>query len=125
VPIRVFRVDDYGAPRYPELVLTTSAQTLRDDPDLVTAVRNATAHGYADLSAHGEEALDALLAAVPDLDADEQRAQFEALTRADAFAGTGQLDRGILKEWAQWDLQHGILEHPLDVDAAFPPLDGR
>ena len=32
VPTREFRVDDYGAPRYPELVLTTAAATLAEDP---------------------------------------------------------------------------------------------
>jgi NitT/TauT family transport system substrate-binding protein/putative hydroxymethylpyrimidine transport system substrate-binding protein len=123
VPIRVFRVDDYGAPRYPELVLATSAETLRDDPALVSAVRDATAHGYADLGAHGEEALAALIAAVPDLDPGEQAAQFKALTAADAFAGTDRLDHSVLEDWARWDLQHGILQRPLDVDAAFPPVD--
>jgi putative hydroxymethylpyrimidine transport system substrate-binding protein len=122
VPIRVFRVDDYGAPRYPELVLATSAETLRDDPGLVSGVKDATARGYDDLDAHGDEAIDALLQAVPDLDPDEQRAQFAALTAADAFAGAGELDRGVLEEWARWDLQNGILSKPLDVDAAFPPV---
>jgi putative hydroxymethylpyrimidine transport system substrate-binding protein len=122
VPIRVFRVDDYGAPRYPELVLATAAETLRDDPGLVSAVKDATARGYADLSVHGGEAIDALLAAAPELDAGEQEAQFKALTDANAFAGTGELERGALAEWARWDLQHGILQRPLDVQAAFPPL---
>jgi putative hydroxymethylpyrimidine transport system substrate-binding protein len=122
VPIRVFRVDDYGAPRYPELVLTTSSETLRDNPDLVRAVQDATAHGYADLDAHGGEAMDALLAANPDLDAAEQHAQFDALSEADAFAGAGHLDRAVLADWAKWDLDNGILQRPLDVDAAFPPV---
>jgi NitT/TauT family transport system substrate-binding protein/putative hydroxymethylpyrimidine transport system substrate-binding protein len=120
VPVREFRVDDYGAPRYPELVLATSAETLRDDPDLVDAVRDATARGYADIPDHGDEALQALLDAVPDLDPDEQRAQFDALTAADAFAGTGDLNRATLDAWAHWDLEHGIITRPLDVGAAFP-----
>jgi NitT/TauT family transport system substrate-binding protein/putative hydroxymethylpyrimidine transport system substrate-binding protein len=122
VPTRVFRVDDYGAPRYPELVLATSAEMLRDDPELVSAVQGATAHGYADLAAHGDAALAALLDAVPDLDPVEQRAQFEALSKADAFAGSGALDHDVLADWASWDLDHGILSRPLDVDAAFPPV---
>jgi putative hydroxymethylpyrimidine transport system substrate-binding protein len=122
VPTREFRVDDYGAPRYPELVLATSAETLRDDPALVDAVRDATAHGYADIADHGDDALQALLDAVPDLDPAEQRAQFEALVGADAFAGAGDLDRGVLSQWARWDIDHGILSRPLDIDAAFPLL---
>jgi putative hydroxymethylpyrimidine transport system substrate-binding protein len=125
VPTREFRVDDYGAPRYPELVLATSAETLRDDPTLVDAVREATARGYADIADHGDDALQALLDAVPDLDPAEQRAQFEALVGADAFAGTGDLDRGELSQWARWDLDHGILSRPLDINAAFPLLPGQ
>ena len=35
MPTREFRVDDYGAPEYPELILATSAETLRERPDLV------------------------------------------------------------------------------------------
>jgi NitT/TauT family transport system substrate-binding protein/putative hydroxymethylpyrimidine transport system substrate-binding protein len=120
VPTREFRVDDYGAPRYPELILATSAETLRDDPRLVDAVRQATAQGYADLAGQGDAALQPLLDAVPDLDAEEQGAQFEALQAADAFAGTAHLDRTVLEAWARWDLSHGILDHPLDVGAAFP-----
>src|SRR5262249_52414935 len=38
VPIRVFKVNRYGAPPYPELVLTTSRRTLERDPSLVNAV---------------------------------------------------------------------------------------
>jgi hypothetical protein len=25
----------------------------------------------------------------------------------------------VLKAWADWDLEHGLLERPLDVSAAF------
>src|SRR3954466_4202646 len=46
VPIRVFKVDDYGAPRYPELILCTSEKTLRDEPGLVGAVVGATTRSY-------------------------------------------------------------------------------
>ena len=42
VPIRIFKVDDYGAPPYPELILTTSRKTLDDDPSLVDSMVDAT-----------------------------------------------------------------------------------
>ncbi|MGB7588000.1 MAG: ABC transporter substrate-binding protein, partial [Solirubrobacterales bacterium] len=32
IPIRIFRVDRYGAPPYPELILATSRRTLERDP---------------------------------------------------------------------------------------------
>src|SRR4051794_11617966 len=38
VPIRIFKVNEYGAPPYPELVLVTARKTIRHDPQLVEAV---------------------------------------------------------------------------------------
>ena len=73
IPTRVFRVDDYGAPRYPELVLVTTRKPLDDDPDLVRAVVDATTRGYR-LAVERSRArrLDDLLAADRGLDRAEQ-----------------------------------------------------
>ena len=38
IPVREFRVDDYGAPRYPELVLCTTSGLIRDQPGLVRSM---------------------------------------------------------------------------------------
>jgi putative hydroxymethylpyrimidine transport system substrate-binding protein len=119
VPTREFRVDDYGAPHYPELVVATSASTLRDDPALVDAVTAALSDGYRTVIDDPDGALADLLAAVPELDPDEQHAQLEALTQADAFDPPGLLRRAVLERWARWDLEHGIVERPIDVERAF------
>jgi putative hydroxymethylpyrimidine transport system substrate-binding protein len=116
VPVRIFKVDRYGAPPYPELVVTASRETIERDPKLVDAMIAATARGYELASDHPERALDDLLAAVPRLDRDEQAEQLRAL-RPDLHPAP--LDRRVLREWAAWDLEHGLLERPLDVDAAF------
>ena len=42
----VFRVDDYGAPAYPELVLCATRSSLRGDPNLAHAVVRALVRGY-------------------------------------------------------------------------------
>ncbi len=44
--IREFRVDDFGAPAYPELVLAVTRETLRDRASLVRASVAAIARGY-------------------------------------------------------------------------------
>jgi len=116
VPTRVFKVNRYGAPPYPELVLVTSRATLERNPELIAAAIDATAHGYAYATRHPERALDALLAAVPGLDRGEQAAQLRALGRD---LQPAPFDRDVLRAWAAWDLEHGILERPLDIDAAF------
>jgi ABC-type nitrate/sulfonate/bicarbonate transport system substrate-binding protein len=116
IPIRVFKVDRYGAPPYPELILTTSRQTLEKEPELVDAVLAATRRGYALATHEPEKVLDDLVAAEPSLDRAEQRAQLQALLpdlRPHPF------DPKVLREWATWDLNHGLLQEPLDVTEAF------
>src|SRR3954449_3613199 len=80
VPVRVFKVDEFGAPPYPELVLVTSRRALEGDPGLVRSVVEATSRGYAFAAVHPGGALDDLLAAVPELDRADQAAQFRALS---------------------------------------------
>jgi putative hydroxymethylpyrimidine transport system substrate-binding protein len=116
VPVRTFKVDEYGAPRYPELVLTASRATLEERRELVDAVVAATRRGYALVSARPKVGLDALLAANPALDRADQEAQLSAL-------GTDlrprPFDPAVLREWAAWDLEHGLLDRPLEVGDAF------
>jgi NitT/TauT family transport system substrate-binding protein/putative hydroxymethylpyrimidine transport system substrate-binding protein len=116
IPIRVFKVDRYGAPPYPELVLVASRQTVDRDPDLVRSVVDATRRGYAFAVKHPGAALGALLDAVPSLDRAEQAAQLQDL-RPDLQPKP--FDARVLRQWARWDLEHGLLERPLDVSAAF------
>jgi putative hydroxymethylpyrimidine transport system substrate-binding protein len=116
IPIRTFKVNDYGAPPYPELVLTASHRTIEDDPQLVDSMVAATTRGYEFASDHPAKALGDLLAEVPSLDRGDQAAQLRAL-RPDLHPAP--FDRAVLDEWAAWDLKHGLLEWPLDVGAAF------
>lgn len=116
VPIRIFKVDRYGAPPYPELVLTTSRRTLEDNPELVDSVVEATRRGYVFAERNPDAALDDLLAADPSLDRADQKAQMEALL---PVLAPRPFDFEVLREWADWDLEHGLLEKPLDVEQAF------
>jgi putative hydroxymethylpyrimidine transport system substrate-binding protein len=116
VPIRVFEVNRYGAPPYPELILAASRATIERDPELVDSMVAATERGYGLVVEHPAEALDDLLAAVPSLDRAEQAAQLRVL-RPDL--DPAPFDPAVLRAWAAWDLRHGLLERPLDVEAAF------
>jgi len=118
---REFRVDEFGAPPYPELVLCVTRETLEDRAPLVRAAIRALQRGYGEAQADPESAVAALMAAVRGLDRAELGAQMDAV--APAFtAGArayGQLRGGVLREWAAWDLEFGILERPLEVSRAF------
>jgi putative hydroxymethylpyrimidine transport system substrate-binding protein len=116
VPVRIFKVNRYGAPPYPELILTASKRTVEEEPQLVDALVEATSRGYALAHDQPVKALDDLLDAVPSLDRADQAAQLQAL-RPDLEPEP--FDPEVLREWAAWDLEHGLLKRHLDVEAAF------
>ncbi len=116
VPVRIFKVNRYGAPPYPELILTASQRTIDNDPELVDSMVAATTRGYEFASAHPGKALGDLLSEVPSLDRTEQAAQLRAL-RPDLRPAP--FNQAVLRKWAAWDLEHGLLERPLDVNEAF------
>jgi len=64
IPIREFRVDDFGAPRYPELVVATTPTTCGEVPSLLAGLRR----GYGFLGERPDQALDDLLNQVSGLD---------------------------------------------------------
>ncbi|HEX6204692.1 MAG TPA: ABC transporter substrate-binding protein [Solirubrobacterales bacterium] len=119
IPTRIFKVDRFGAPPYPELVLATSRETLESKPDLVDAAIAATRRGYAFTENDPDAALDDLLAADASLDRADQEAQLEALL---PVLAPRPFDARVLREWAAWDLEHGLLEKSLSVEQAFYEL---
>src|SRR4051794_26577695 len=116
VPIRIFKVDRYGAPPYPELILTTSRKTLDGNPALVRAVVNATRRGYAFVKRSPSEALNDLLTANPALDRAEQQAQLNALL---PNLSPAPFRPAILRAWSAWDVQHGLLQRPAAITRTF------
>jgi ABC-type nitrate/sulfonate/bicarbonate transport system substrate-binding protein len=116
VPVRIFKVDRYGAPPYPELILTTSRRTLDRDPSLVRSVVAATRRGYAFTEQQPAKALDDLLTANPALDRTEQQAQLNALL---PNLHPAPFDPRVLRAWSTWDVEHGLLTHPVEIRQAF------
>ncbi|HZV74717.1 MAG TPA: ABC transporter substrate-binding protein [Conexibacter sp.] len=118
---RDFRVDAYGAPSYPELVLVTARSTLRDDPALVHATVRALVRGYG-LTVHDPaSSLSDLESRVHGLDQAQLAAQLDALTPALSPPGgrIGGFDPQVLARWARWEAQFGIVARPPDVRRLF------
>jgi putative hydroxymethylpyrimidine transport system substrate-binding protein len=119
---REFRVDDYGAPSYPELVLAVTRETLRREPDLVHRAVAALVHGYKVTIADPAGALRDLTAAVPDIDPDEAQRQLDTIRSSLSVGGkVGVMDPKVLAAWARWEVQFGIVRHKPDVREAFDP----
>jgi ABC-type nitrate/sulfonate/bicarbonate transport system substrate-binding protein len=118
---REFRVDDYGAPAYPELVLCATRRTLDEKRPVLQATIRALQRGYTQAQNDPESAVGALVDADTGLDRAAAAAQLDAV--APAFtAGArayGELREDVLRKWAAWDLKFGIVHKPIDVGAAF------
>src|SRR4051794_26112691 len=122
---RVFKVDDYGAPAYPELVLATARRTIDDEPELVRATVRALVRGYRFALADPQSSVQDMAARVPGLDVAAVRRQVDVLDPAFLGAGGtfGALGAPALRRWAAWEARFGIVKRPPDVarmfDAAF------
>jgi putative hydroxymethylpyrimidine transport system substrate-binding protein len=119
--IREFRVDDYGAPAYPELVLCVTRRTLDEKRPVVRATIRALRRGYEETQNDPDSAISALQSANPDLDRAAADAQLAAVNPAfEAGADYyGQMRADVLEKWAAWDLKFGIVKQPIDVGSAF------
>ncbi len=115
---RVFRVDEFGAPAYPELVVTATGRTLREHPGLVDDVTAALRRGYQAVKRDPTAAVDELVKASPGLDRSLTTAQLAAVKPAFG-PDPGRLDPVRLRAWSAWDVRFGILRRPVDVAAAF------
>jgi ABC-type nitrate/sulfonate/bicarbonate transport system substrate-binding protein len=120
--IRQFKVDDYGAPPYPELVLCVSRETLQDDRSLVAATVRALRRGYEETINDPESAVSALVDAAH-VDRDETARELDAVSPAftEGAAQYGELDPAALRAWARWEARFGITKRPPDVAQAFAP----
>jgi putative hydroxymethylpyrimidine transport system substrate-binding protein len=118
VRTREFRVDEYGAPRYPELVLVTQRRNLtrigEELAGLLDALKEGTRAALAERRATVAE-----LAEASGADEALVRAQLEAI--APALLPPIRLDRRAIGGWGRFDARFGILERPPDVDGLFYP----
>jgi putative hydroxymethylpyrimidine transport system substrate-binding protein len=120
--IRQFKVDDYGAPPYPELVLCVSRETLQDDRATVASTVRALRRGYQEAIADPESAVEALVDSAH-VKRDETARELDAVSPAFTEGATpyGALDPTALRAWARWEARFGITKRPPDVALAFAP----
>jgi NitT/TauT family transport system substrate-binding protein/putative hydroxymethylpyrimidine transport system substrate-binding protein len=112
IPIREFRVDQFGAPRYPELLLVAKA----GNDQLGAQVTAALSRSYDVLGKQPRKALDDLLAQVPGLDRSAQLAELRSLTSSRAFSlgdttASSDLTQGSIERWRGWAVRSGLLNN--------------
>ena len=117
----VFRLDQFGSPAYPELVLVTTRHKLDSNPALVAGVVRAFIAGTEE--AEADPAQTALIvrhkigAGDPTLFPARMKAALAAILPPDGSAGS--LDSKLLAQWATWELSSGLVTSKPDVTAAF------
>ena len=117
----IFRVDAYGSPAYPELVLVATASALRARPGLARRVVRALTTGYEQVLANPEQGEQALRQLVPGMDTSLLSRELHGLLPAFRGPGgrVGALDPGRLGAWARWESRFGIVRRAPDVAAMF------
>jgi putative hydroxymethylpyrimidine transport system substrate-binding protein len=118
---REFRVEAFGAPAYPELVLSVARRTLTENRAVVRATVDALRRGYGDALTDPESAISALVQRNPSVDRGAAQRGFDAVSPAFTVGARrfGELDRARLGAWARWEARFGVTERPPDVAQAF------
>ncbi len=115
--VREFRVEDFGAPPYLEVVLVTARRTLKRRRDRVVRAVRAVRAGLASTLA-GEDAAARQIAREAEVaDLGLVGAQLRAVRPA--LSRDLRLDRAVLERWADFDARLGIVPRRPDVARAF------
>ncbi|HMM40892.1 MAG TPA: ABC transporter substrate-binding protein [Thermomicrobiales bacterium] len=121
-PVNAINVEDYGVPDYYELVLVTSGALIRDHADVVQRVVNAVVAGYAAAAANPDQAIDELVKAYPETDADVEREGIHLIIPMWTDDGAVPFGAQTAERWtafADWMRQHDILTTDVDASEAF------
>jgi putative hydroxymethylpyrimidine transport system substrate-binding protein len=117
VRVRQFRVEDYGAPPYPEVVLIAMRKTVKQRPGDLRKALKAIAEGAEAVRADPAEAVRRVAKRAPGDDPKLIRAQLDAV--APLFTPPVRLDRDVLERWAAFDERIGLVDERPDVAEAF------
>ena len=122
-----FRVDEFGAPPYPGLVLVARRTTLQDSPALVQATVTALRRGYREVILGPEEAVGVLVDRADGLERRVVTDQLDAVLPAFTAGGNafGALNLPVLERWAGWAQRFRATRRRPDVARMFEPRFAR
>jgi putative hydroxymethylpyrimidine transport system substrate-binding protein len=112
-----FRVEDYGAPPYPEVVLVTARKTLEAKPETIAAALKAIRGGVAETREDPDAAVTKIAKAAETDDTALVRRQLDAVLPL--FADDLKAPRAALDAWAGFDARIGLVKTRPDVAETF------
>ena len=118
---REFRVDEFGAPSYPELVLCATRQTIDESPELVQGTVAALRRGYEEVLKDPELGVETMLQRARGLERDPL---LDGLRAVQAAFTSGVPRYGMLREdrlaaWSRWAQEFGIVDERPNVALTF------
>jgi ABC-type nitrate/sulfonate/bicarbonate transport system substrate-binding protein len=122
IPIDMIYLNDYSEKLdYYTPVIATNEKMIAENPELVKKFMAAVSEGYKFAIEHPEEAAEILLEAVPELDRDLVIASQKWLSPRyqDDAPRWGEQKESVWRNYAEWMLEHELLEKELDVEKAF------
>ncbi len=121
-PFHVFRVEQFGAPSYPELVVCTTSAELKRHRAVAQALVRTLVSGYRYTVAHPAQAQHYLESEVSGLSgaavSQQLRAELPAFLPSGG-GGYGVLKPSVLNSWARWEARFGIVKRRPDVARMF------
>ncbi|SEQ78966.1 ABC transporter substrate-binding protein [Piscibacillus halophilus] len=121
-PINMIYLTDYSEKLdYYTPVIATSEDMIENESETVQIFMNAATKGYQFAIDHPEDAADILIEAVPDLDPELVKASQDWLSPRyqDDAEQWGIQELEVWENYAEWMLEHDLLEDPLDAEKAF------
>jgi putative hydroxymethylpyrimidine transport system substrate-binding protein len=112
-----FRVEDYGAPPYPEVVIVTARKTLNAKRKQLAAALDAIRTGVRLTHEQPDAAAAKIAKAAETSDTGLIRAQLDAVSPL--FPDDLKVDRGLLDQWATFEARIGLVKAKPDVRATF------
>ena len=120
-PVDVMRLEQWGVPDYYELVMVASEKMVEEDPDLVQRFVRAVVKGYADAAADPDAAVEVLLERTEE-EVDEAIERPGIRVIAPLWKTDQPVGWQTMEKWsgfADWLLDNGQVEEPVDGAAAF------
>ncbi|MFD2638124.1 ABC transporter substrate-binding protein [Piscibacillus salipiscarius] len=121
-PLNMIYLTDYSEKLdYYTPVIATNEDMINENSETVQKFMNAASKGYQFAIDNPEESANILIEAVPDLDPELVKASQEWLSPRyqDDANQWGIQKLKVWENYAEWMLEHDLLEKPLDAEAAF------
>lgn len=127
VPTRELRVERYGAPDYPQLLIAVNQQKIEPDSPLVCSLLRGLSAGYRLTARSPRSSLGYLLNANPALDRASQAAQLDALIEGSALSESISVNAKRVGDWIDWATEGGLLDRKQAASAhgMIPPRGNR